>query len=88
MIYVLYKCGLIFIIFTLQNLGDEIYAKRHQKPEIEEKRRKRYDACNVIFKDFAHLYQCIIVVNDTTRPGLQILKHSMSTSICYTNISG
>ena len=27
-----------------ENLGDAIYLKRHQKPELEEKRRKRWDA--------------------------------------------
>lgn len=27
----------------MQNLGDEVFALRHQKPEIDEKRRKRWD---------------------------------------------
>lgn len=29
--------------FLMQNLGDEVFKLRHQKPEIDEKRRKRWD---------------------------------------------
>ena len=35
--------GTFFSFCETQNLDDEIFAKRHAKPEQEEKRRKRWD---------------------------------------------
>ena len=35
--------------FNVQNLGDEIYAGRHEKPELDEKRRKRSALAIILF---------------------------------------